>query len=53
MSKIYKVFGLESGIIEYFDTLDQAFVFIKNLKKFDKRHGINDTYYIEEVIDDE
>lgn len=43
----YDVYGEESGYIESFDTLKEAQEFIKELKQFDKRHNIQDTYYIE------
>lgn len=43
----YDVYGEESGYIESFYTLEEAEEFIKELKEFDKRNDIEDTYYIE------
>lgn len=49
MKIVYEVYGEESGYIDYFKTLQEAKDFIKELKKFDKRNNIQDTYYIEEM----
>ena len=47
--KMYLVYGEESGDIKEFKTLKEAKDFIKELYKFDRRNGIQDTYSIEEV----
>lgn len=47
----YDVYGEESGYMESFDTLEEAQKFIKELKAFDKRNGIEDKYYIEKEDD--
>lgn len=47
MKKYYVVYGEESGEIKEFKTLKEAKEFIKELKKFDKKEGIEDNYYIE------
>lgn len=44
---MYEVYGEESGEVKGFKTLKEAQEFIKELKKFDKRNGIQDNYYIE------
>lgn len=49
MEKEFDVYGEESGYIESFNTLEEAQKFIKELKQFDKRNNIEDTYYIEET----
>lgn len=45
--KKYVVYGEESGEMKRFKTLKEAQAFIKDVKRFDKRNGIEDTYYIE------
>ena len=45
--KAYVVYGEESGEIKNFKTLKEAKEFLKELKKFDKKQGIEDKYYIE------
>lgn len=45
--KEYVVYGEESGEMKRFKTLKEAKEFIKDVKRFDKRNGIEDTYYIE------
>lgn len=45
--KEYVVYGEESGEIKSFKTLKEAKEFLKELKKFDKKQGIEDKYYIE------
>ena len=47
--KEYVVCGEESGMLKEFKTLKEALEFIKDIKKFDKRNGIEDTYYIKEM----
>ena len=47
MKKYYVVYGEESGEIKGFKTLKEAKEFIKGLKRFDKKEGIEDNYYIE------
>lgn len=46
--KEYVVYGEESGEMQTFKTLKEANQAIKEIKKFDKRNGIQDIYYIEE-----
>lgn len=43
----YDLYGEESGYIESFDTLEEVQKYIKELKAFDKRNGIEEEYYIE------
>ena len=43
----YDLYGEFSGYIESFDTLEEIQEYIKELKKFDKRNGIEEEYYIE------
>lgn len=44
----YDVYGVESGYIESFDTIQEAKKFIEDLIRFDKENNIEDKYYIEE-----
>lgn len=43
----FEVYGEESGYLKDFETKEEALDFIKEIKKFDKRNGIKDKYYIE------
>lgn len=43
----FEVYGEESGYLADFETKEEALDFIKQTKKFDKRNGIKDKYYIE------
>lgn len=45
--KEYVVYGQESGEIKSCKTLKKAKESLKEIKKFDKRQGIKDKYYIE------
>lgn len=45
--KEYIIYGDEQGEIISFKTLKEAEDFIKDLKKTDKKEGIEDNYYIE------
>lgn len=47
--KEYYVMGEESGELNSFKTLAEAKKFLKEIKKFDKQEGIEDTYYIEVI----
>ena len=49
MGTYYVVYGEESGEMKEFRTLKEAKNFIKETKKFDKRNGIEDNYYIEVI----
>lgn len=51
-SKVYIVYGEESGYMKEFKTLPEARKFIKETEKFDKRNGIEDQYYIETEVRD-
>lgn len=43
----YSVYGVEQDWIKDFKTLKEAKEFIKEMKKFDKEQGIEDTYFVE------
>lgn len=45
--KEFVVYGQESGEMKRFKTLKEAKEFIKDIKRFDKENGIENTYYIE------
>ena len=47
MGKHYIVYGEESGEIKSFKTLKEAKNFLKQIKIFDRKQGIEDKYYIE------
>lgn len=49
---MFIVCGQEQGEIEEFKTLKEALEFIKEIKKQDKRFGIQDSYYVEELEED-
>ena len=48
MKKVFAVYGEESGWMKDFETKKECADFIKGVKVFDKEHGIEDTYYIQE-----
>ena len=51
--RYFEVYGEESGYINSFDSLVDAYYQVKSLKEFDKSHNIKDKYYYQLCIEND